>query len=284
MATATLSRHVVPGALGEILVDVRGAGRMSPRPAVVVVHGFKGFKDWGMFPPLAEQLARAGYTAVAYNASGSGVDDTGEFVWPERFGRNTFSAELADLGSVLDALERGELGTVPPSAIGLVGHSRGGGMAVLQTARDPRVRALVTWAAISHVNRWTDAAELERWRAQGRIDVVNARTGQVLPLYATVLEDVERHRGSRLDVETAARGIRVPWLLIHGSADTSVRPDEADRLAAAADPEIMRSVRLDGAGHTFGAVHPWQGSTADLDTVFRQTVAWFGRLQPGGTA
>ena len=48
---------------------------------------------------LAERLALAGYTAVAYNASGSGVDDSGEFVWPERFGRNTFSAELADLGT-----------------------------------------------------------------------------------------------------------------------------------------------------------------------------------------
>jgi hypothetical protein len=29
-----------------------------------VLHGFKGFKDWGMFPPFADRLARAGFTAV----------------------------------------------------------------------------------------------------------------------------------------------------------------------------------------------------------------------------
>jgi dienelactone hydrolase len=280
MATPTHTTHVLPGALGEILVDVRGGGRTSPRPAVIIIHGFKGFKDWGMFPHLAERLARAGYTAVAYNGSGSGVDDTGEFVWPERFGRNTFSAELADLGSVVDALSRGELGLVPPSAVGLVGHSRGGGMAILQTARDPRVKALVTWAAIAHVSRWSDPAERAGWRTRGRLDVVNARTGQVLPLYLAVLEDVEANRRGSLDIEAAAQTIRVPWLLIHGSADTSVPPEEADRLISAADPAVLRAIRLEGAGHTFGAVHPWQGSTEELDIVFGETVSWFSRMQP----
>ena len=46
-----------------------------PGPAVVVLHGFKGFKDWGMFPVFSERLARAGVTAVTPNLSGSGVDD-----------------------------------------------------------------------------------------------------------------------------------------------------------------------------------------------------------------
>jgi len=277
MATATLSKHTLPGMLGEILVDVRGGGRDSPRPAVVVVHGFKGFKDWGMFPPLAERLAQAGFTAVSFNASGSGVDESGEFVWPERFGRNTFSAELTDLATVVDALAAGQLDTVPPAAIGLVGHSRGGGVAILQAARDARVRALVTWAAIAHVERWTDPAELARWRERGRIDVLNARTGQVLPLYVEVLDDIQRNKAAALDIPRAAAELSVPWLLIHGTGDTSVDIAEADRLAAVARPEAFRALRLDGAGHTFGAVHPWKGGTSELDVVFRETVGWFGR-------
>ena len=57
MATPTLTKHTLPGALGPILVDVRAGGRAAARPAVLVLHGFKGFKDWGMFPPLAERLA-----------------------------------------------------------------------------------------------------------------------------------------------------------------------------------------------------------------------------------
>jgi dipeptidyl aminopeptidase/acylaminoacyl peptidase len=241
------------------------------------MHGFKGFKDWGMFPPLAERLAQAGFSAVAFNASGSGVDESGEFVWPERFGRNTFSAELADLGRVVDGLAAGELATAKPSAIGVVGHSRGGGMAVLQAAQDPRIRALVTWAAISSVDRWTDPAELAAWRERGRIDVVNARTGQVLPLYVGMLDDIERGKTGVLDIRRAAAELTVPWLLIHGTADTSVKIEEADQLAAAARRESFRALRLEGAGHTFGAVHPWKGSTPELDAAVSETVGWFGR-------
>src|SRR5215212_6440670 len=96
MATPTLTKHSIPGALGPLLIDVRAGGRTSPRPAVVILHGFKGFKDWGMFPPLSERIARAGFTAISPNFSGSGVDDSGDFSLPELFGRNTFTAELQD--------------------------------------------------------------------------------------------------------------------------------------------------------------------------------------------
>jgi len=276
MATPTLTKHALPGALGDILIDVRAGGRESPRPAVLVLHGFKGFKDWGMFPPLADRLAQAGFTAVSFNLSGSGVDDAGEFAWPERFGHNTFSAELADLGTVLDALAAGGLGTAAPTRIGLVGHSRGGGIAVLQTARDPRIGALVTWAAISTVDRWPDESERTRWRAAGKLEVLNARTGQVLPLYTDTLDDVERH-GAALDIPAAAVRVSVPWLLLHGTVDPTVAFAEAERLARASAPGAASLVPVAGAGHTFGATHPWRGSTADLDLVMKDTVAWLGR-------
>jgi dienelactone hydrolase len=258
--------------LGPILIDVRAGGRLSPRPAVIVLAGFKGFKDWGMFPPLAERLARAGFTAITPNLSGSGVDDAGEFTLPDRFGRNTFTAELEDSRTVIDALIRGELGVPAPSAVGLVGHSRGGGVGVLLTAEDTRIRALVTWAAIATVERWPPDQRTE-WRQAGRIEVRNARTGQVLPLYTDVLDDIERNR-SVLDIEAAAQRIRVPWLLIHGSADESVRFGEAELLKEASSSESTTLLRIDGGGHTFGAAHPWRSSTPELDTVFDASLAW----------
>ena len=271
MATPSLTRHRLPGALGEILIDVRAGGRGSPRPAVVVVHGFKGFKDWGLWPSLAERMARAGLSAVTLNLSGSGVDDTGEFVHAERFGHNTFSAELQDLRRVTDALLAGALGVAPPGAVGLLGHSRGGGVAVLHTAGDARIEALVTWAAISTVERWPAPQRVE-WRAAGMNEVKNVRTGEVLPLYTDVLDDIERN-ATALDIEAAARRVSVPWLILHGTDDEAVSLAEGERLAASAPR--ARFVPVEGAGHTFGAVHPWRGETPALEQVEDTTLAFF---------
>ncbi len=269
MATSILTKHILPGVLGDILIDVRAAGRASPRPAVVVLHGFKGFKDWGMFPPFSERLARAGFTAVTPNVSGSGVDDHGEFVYPERFGHNTFSAELEDLRRVIDALLQGELGVPPPPVLGLMGHSRGGGISILQTARDPRVRGLVTWSAISTIERWPPE-ERTAWRNAGVNHTKNMRTGQILPLYTGILDEIDA-RPAALDIQSAAGRITVPWLLAHGTADESVPLREARVLEVSAGSRA-RFLPIEGAGHTYGAVHPWKGMTPALDTLFDASI------------
>jgi dienelactone hydrolase len=273
MATASLTKRSIRGTLGDILIDVRSSERTSARPTVLVLHGFKGFKDWGMFPRVGDRLARSGFAVIIPNLSGSGVDDAGEFSLPERFGHNTFSAELADVGLILDALMRGDLGVAAPSSVGLLGHSRGGGVAVLQTARDQRVKSLVTWSAISTAERWS-LEQRRAWRAAGQIEIRNARTGQTLPLYPDVLDDLEQHC-TALDIEAAARRISVPWLIVHGTLDESVPFHEAERLTAAANGSNIRILPVEEGGHTFGAVHPWRSSTPQLDLVFDATVDWF---------
>jgi dienelactone hydrolase len=232
-----------------------------------------------MFPAIADRLARAGFTAVSLNVSGSGVDDTGEFVWPERFGHNTFTRELADVESVIAALDQGRLGVPRPTSIGVIGHSRGGGTAILATSRLPRIGALVTWASIGSVRRWTpeDAAS---WRKAGVFPVLNKRTGETLPSYTEVLDDVDENAGGALNIQQAAGRINAPWLLVHGTADESVNFRESEELAAAAPKATSRLLPIDGADHGFGAVHPFAGPTADLERVFDETVAWFSRHLP----
>ena len=275
MATPTLSRHILPGTLGPLLVDVRTSDRALPRPAVLIIHGFKGFKDWGMFPPLADRVARAGFTAVSLNLSGSGVDNTGECVWPDRFRRNTYSAELADIARVIDALGDGALDLPPTPEVGLVGHSRGGGMAILTARRDPRVQALVTWAAFADVHRWP-GREAD-WRLAGHLDVTNARTGQHLELATTLLDDIEQNRHA-LDLLDAAGRVTQPWLLVHGAADEAVPLEEGRALAATWGADTGNRVHLiDDTGHTFGAVHPFAGMTPALAEAFDETLKWLGR-------
>lgn len=275
MATPALTRHRLPGYLGEILIDVRTGDRARPRPAVLVLHGFKGFKDWGMFPPLAERLAKAGFTAVSFNLSGSGVDDAGEFSFPDRFSHATFSGDLADATTVLDAVVAGGLDFPPPTSVGLLGHSRGGGVGVLAAAGDPRIAALVTWAAISHVHRFSPD-EIAAWRAEGRIDIVNSRTGQVLPILMDFLDDVTQFGSSSLDIRGAAERITSPWLIVHGASDVIVPVAEARALHTSGSG-CAQLLELPGAGHTFEAVHPWQGPTPAFDAAADASLQWFGK-------
>ncbi|HWO90056.1 MAG TPA: alpha/beta fold hydrolase [Gemmatimonadales bacterium] len=276
-------RNVLKGADGGPLrVDVRTGSRPGEtRPAVLICHGFKGFKDWGFFPVTAARLARAGFAAVSFNFSGSGVSGdsssvegqgsgSAEFDELERWAHQKPSADLQDLATVAD-FASSELGA---PWLALLGHSRGGALAVLHAARDPRVRALVTWAAIDHFLRFS-SAELERWRATGRLDVVNLRTGQVLPLYRDALDDVETHGEDLLNVISAAARVRAPWLLVHGTNDATVPVETALRLSkAAADSSRSELLLLDGADHTFGIRHPWAGSTPEFDAVLDRTVGW----------
>ena len=273
MATPIRTTFQLTGADGGPLRgDVRTPS--GKRPAIVICHGFKGFKDWGFFPVIADRLARAGFSVVSFNFSGSGVGEDGErFSEPERFGRSTYSGQLADVQIVLDAVTNGAL-SVEPSAIGLLGHSMGGGIAVLQSARDNRVQALVTWSASARFGRLWQPDQIPEWRRTGRIDVRNQRTGEILPLYTDVLDDLVRHR-EVLDVGRAAAEVHVPWLIAHGAADESVPLDDARTLHAAnAASELLL---VEGAGHTFGIKHPWNGSSPGFDRLSGATVEWFAR-------
>jgi dienelactone hydrolase len=280
MATVTTTRFQLDGADGQpVRGDFRSAEGGEGRPAVVICHGFKGFKDWGFFPHLAARLANAGMTAVSFNLSGSGVGPDGEsFTEVERFGHATFSGDLRDVGAVCDALEQGGLGQglARPTKVGLFGHSRGGGTAALYTASSGKVAALVTWAAIARIDR-LDAETIRDWRQRGKLDVVNARTGDVLPLYTQALDEIEQHSHAKLNILQAAARIEVPWLIAHGDQDESVSIDDGKKLHAAAGIDSAELLVVSGGGHTFGASHPWAGNTPELASVMDATVRWFSR-------
>jgi len=259
---------------GRVRLPATAAG---PLPWVLVLHGFKGFMDWGFFPLLAERLAQAGLAAVCFNSSGSGIGaDLESFSDPEAFRRGTLSRQLEDVERVRSLARSGELGPLAAERAGLFGHSRGGGLALVHAAEAGDYRALVTWAALDRFDRWDEPTKAE-WRRAGKLSVVNARTGQVLPMGVEVLEDFERQR-ERLDVLAACRRLRAPVLGLHGALDEAVEVACLRRLEAALPPGGGSRTRiLEGQGHTFGAVHPLLAVTPALEQALNETVAWFAR-------
>jgi pimeloyl-ACP methyl ester carboxylesterase len=218
---------------------------------------------------------RTGYPAIIFNFSGNGIGpDLLNFTELDKFEGNTFSKEIDDLEAILDSSEAGNLpGIGERYSFGLMGHSRGGISVIVTAAEDPRVDSVVTWNAVSKLDRWSDEHK-EEWRSKGRVTVLNARTGQELPLGLGLLEDYERN-AERLDLLQAASDLQQPHLIIHGASDESVRVSEGERLYAASGKDTTRFELIDGAGHTFGAVHPFAGTTEHLTSVIGLTADWF---------
>jgi pimeloyl-ACP methyl ester carboxylesterase len=241
-------QFTIPSAEG---LPIRGNldAHESPRALVVIVHGFKGFKDWGFFPWLAQQLVRHRLAVCRFNMSRSGIGENPEtFDRLDLFEGDTYSIELADLRAAVAHGQR-EFPSLPTF---LLGHSRGGGVALLGAEDVPNLRGVVAWSPIAQAGRW-DEATRKQWREQGYLEAVNARTKQVMRTSTACLEDVELHR-QRLDILAAAARLRAPLLVVHGRRDESVPCDEGRQIAArAADASLLL---IDRAGHTFNAIHP----------------------------
>jgi dienelactone hydrolase len=220
-------------------------------------------------------LARAGFSAVNISVSGAGVDERGEFTLLERFARNTYTRELDDIATAVRALLAGDLGTATPTSVGIIGHSRGGGVALCVARETAAIGAVVTWAPISTIRRFSDA-EMEIWRKLGRIEVENARTHQMLPMDYEIVVDAVAH-APRFDISAAAAALDRPWLLAHGTDDETVPVAEARELAALATDSRFESLFVEGAGHTFGARHPWAGPSTETEQLFSATVKFLAR-------
>jgi len=246
----------------------------SSRGTVIVCHAFKGFAHCAFFPYIARTLAENGLTAITFDFSGSGIGrDRESFTEAEAFASNTLSRDLDDIENLVEYARRKKLIS---GKFGLFGHSRGGGIAILSAAAaDSDVGSLVTWAAISYPTRWSKE-DVATWRRRGYAEITNSRTGQVMRLGTDMLEDVEMHGQTKLNIEAAAAKIKVPWLILHGTADETVPSSEAERLHALS-PGVSTLRLIKGADHGFGAKHPLTEIPPVLEKVVLETVKFFVR-------
>ncbi len=264
----------------EFMADARFKNDGKSKPVIIFNHGFKGFKDWGPFNIIADKFAEAGFIFVKMNFSHNGItpDKPQDFADLEAFAKNNFCIELDDTGVLIDYLFSEEC-EIPPSeldldSLNLMGHSRGGASAILKANEDRRIKKLVTWAAVNNLGAWHSKEELDYWKKNGRIFIHNARTNQEMPLDYQLVENFKANK-HRLQVPEAVKKIQIPMLSIHGSDDPTV-PVSTVKEIQSWNPKAKIEI-IEGAGHTFGGTHPFEGIKlpGDLEKVVGLTVNFF---------
>lgn len=260
---------------------VPNAGSDKTYPVIIFLHGFKGFKDWGPFPVVCEELSSAGFGVVAMNFSLNGVGESmTEFDQLELFARETLSQDLDDVATVIDALKRGEIGIekaeLGTDEIGILGHSRGGHTAVAAAAENEEIVCLVTWSAVAdYLARWSDEM-INDWKTKGTTEILNGRTGQVMPLGKVVYDDAVEN-ADRVIALRRVQNLYIPSLFIHAKGDEAVPYSEAEKLYRNSPSEDKELKLIPNSGHTFGGAHPFEEEEfpAPLEDAVNATSNWF---------
>ena len=55
-----------------VVTDVFFEEDNTPKPVLIFCHGYKGFKDWGLWDLTAEAFARRGFFFIKFNFSFNG--------------------------------------------------------------------------------------------------------------------------------------------------------------------------------------------------------------------
>ncbi|RUT31545.1 alpha/beta hydrolase [Paenibacillus zeisoli] len=183
----------------DILRCTRYPSRDSePQSLIILAHGFKGSKDFAMFPYTADQLSRH-HEVITFNFSDNGIGDhQQEFTEMEKFAADTHDLELRDLDVLISYLRQDpQLASLP---LFLIGHSRGAGVCLIYGFDHPRtLTGVLSWNGITNLD------------IQRRIAFADFAVALVQGTEDHLLE------GSRRLVEANPH---IPWIQIQGSNHT----------------------------------------------------------------
>ncbi len=272
----------ISGADGQPVLGTAHVPEGTVRGVVVVVHGFLGYKDYGMFPAVAQWLCERGFVVHRFNYSHSGMTRTIEtFERPDLFERDTWMKHQTDLDGVIRAIDRGELpgGALNGRPLVLLGHSRGGVDVLLCAGRrfeqgsQPLPAGVVTIAAPSSTCMWDERTK-RQVLDRGYAEVRSNRTGQTLRIDAAWLREQLEHPSAH-DVLAHVRRIACPILVIHGEDDPTVPVRCAQEIVEAAG-ERVRMLIIPGADHVLCTPNPFPMAAA-LPSALEDALGAIGR-------
>jgi esterase/lipase len=261
----------------KIRISSYGYENLESAQCLIFVHGFKGFKDWGFWPYSGNYFAEKGFFVLTFNFSHNGIGEKlTEFTELEKFANNTFSLELEELNDIIDAYLNNFFGKTKNEQIGIVGHSRGGGEALIIASERKEIKSLATWAAVENFNRYSER-QANEWRKNGVFEVLNSRTNQMMKLNISLLDDIEKNKEDKLNIEKAVRKLNKALMMIHGEQDLAVPLKEAENIYNWSNKELTEFHKIKATGHTFDITHPFEGSNRKFDFVLEKTLNFFNK-------
>lgn len=200
---------------------------------VIVCHSWTSSKDMDIIRSLCESLRKNGINAFRFDFSGNG-ESGGEFI------ESTLSKEIQDLRSVIGYFKK--KGYVK---IGIIGHSMGGGICILESAKDRRPAFVISIAGTSDVSNFVERhfskEQLEEVRKTG-FTMKKTWQKEIVTISRKFIKDVPRHR-----ILQEVKKIRVPILFVIGTADNVNMRKKA--FNAARQPKHL--IFINGADHNF---------------------------------
>ncbi len=244
----------------QIIIDTTYLSNKANLPIIIFCHGYKGFKDWGAWNLMANSFAEVGFCFIKFNFSHNGgtVEQPIDFPDLEAFGNNNYTKELDDLESVIDwVFENSEMKNISNlNNLSLIGHSRGGGIVAIKAEEDSRIINVISLAGVCDFgSRTATIGDLESWKQEGVKYILNGRTKQQMPHFYQFYTDFVKSE-ERLTIKRAVSTLKIPYLILHGSGDTSVFINEAEQLHKW-NPKSTLEI-IPEANHVFGASHPWE--------------------------
>jgi alpha-beta hydrolase superfamily lysophospholipase len=189
-----------------------GPGRA---PGVVLVHGWESARDRTL--PHAQVLHAAGFHVLTFDVRGHGAN--GPEALPISVGE--FAADARAAVSVM--LARPEV-----SRVGILGHSMGAAGALVATAADPDIAAVIAVATPADSYRLTR----QTFRL-ARLPIPDVMAWPLAWLTTRVYLRPRGHTIASVNATRAIREIHVPVMLVHGDQDGAVPVGHLARLAAA---------------------------------------------------
>ena len=221
----------------------------SAKCNLIIAHGFKGYKDYGLFPWLAMTAASSGAVSHGFNFSHSGMlAGDGPFERTDLFEKDTWNKQVEDLQAVVSYCRDEALPTI------LMGHSRGGVACLLATGRGViQVDHVVTLSAPCTCNPLSEEMR-QTLIADGYIESPSSRTDQMLHVGRCFLDE-QLQEPEAHDLLKLVEAIDVPVTVIHGTDDQTVAVESGAAIVKAAKKATFIAVA--GGNHVFNTPNPF---------------------------